>query len=438
MRGICRALYDCPDQRLDESGPLVRVIVATHPAPTTKKKKRQVGLIRDGVVYELFWTKLPQSAFTASDVVSLSLHRGSFETALEDEDQEQEPDRWCSHSAWGRKPGRSWLSGAGTCDWSWGTSLPPFPVRTTEFAPARRAPNEYAPTNPASLASSAPASGYAPPPTATRLGKLAASPEPTFPSNRMEPCGVRQATCWSRMSTVESVMAACGSSIPPAFVTAVRVRMPRPVPMEREDHGQTAPGEHPASSPVGRLCSAPASRDWHRRHQRHACLLLHRRRFLGPSGRIPAYHGTSGWLAMLELKRRSGSRSPCSGFQTAWRPFSAWPLPNASSESREPSPASEKQASPSGFFCLFCLIAPPIHAPCSLVPFHPSTSLRADLLPMPVELTGNPESRLEHFGELIAHVVGHRRICPSASLLSHSAGPVRARSQGWFVRPYTG
>jgi hypothetical protein len=24
----------------------------------------------------------------------------------------------------GRKPGRSWLSGAGTCDWSWGTSLP--------------------------------------------------------------------------------------------------------------------------------------------------------------------------------------------------------------------------------------------------------------------------------------------------------------------------
>ncbi len=85
MRGICRALYDCPDQRLDESGPLVRVIVATHPAPTTKKKKRQVGLIRDGVVYELFWTKLPQSAFTASDVVSLYLHRGSFETALEDE-----------------------------------------------------------------------------------------------------------------------------------------------------------------------------------------------------------------------------------------------------------------------------------------------------------------------------------------------------------------
>jgi hypothetical protein len=44
--GVCRALYDCPDQRLDEDGLLVRVIVATHPAPTKKKKKRQVGRIR--------------------------------------------------------------------------------------------------------------------------------------------------------------------------------------------------------------------------------------------------------------------------------------------------------------------------------------------------------------------------------------------------------
>src|SRR6266567_1091227 len=115
--GIYRALYDCPDQQMSESGPLVRVIVATHPAPTTKKKKRQVGLIRDGVVYELFWTKLPQSAFTASDVVSLYLHRGSFETALEDEDQEQEPDRWCSHSAWGQE---AWQIVA---QWSWNLRL---------------------------------------------------------------------------------------------------------------------------------------------------------------------------------------------------------------------------------------------------------------------------------------------------------------------------
>jgi hypothetical protein len=59
--GICRALYDCPDQHLNENGPLVRLIVATHPAPTQKKKKRQVGRIRDGMVYELFLSNLRET-----------------------------------------------------------------------------------------------------------------------------------------------------------------------------------------------------------------------------------------------------------------------------------------------------------------------------------------------------------------------------------------
>jgi hypothetical protein len=42
-------------------------------------------------------------AFTASDVVELYLHRGAFEPALSDEDNEQDPDRWCSHAAWGQE-----------------------------------------------------------------------------------------------------------------------------------------------------------------------------------------------------------------------------------------------------------------------------------------------------------------------------------------------
>ncbi len=41
-----------------------------------------------GIVYELFFTNLPQEAFTAADVVALYLHRGAFEPALADEDQE--------------------------------------------------------------------------------------------------------------------------------------------------------------------------------------------------------------------------------------------------------------------------------------------------------------------------------------------------------------
>ncbi len=55
------------------------------------------------MVYELFFTALPPEAFTPADVVALYLHRGAFEAVLSDEDQEQDPDRWCSHSACGQE-----------------------------------------------------------------------------------------------------------------------------------------------------------------------------------------------------------------------------------------------------------------------------------------------------------------------------------------------
>jgi hypothetical protein len=77
---------------IGSSGTRCRVVVATHPAGPTKSP---VGVERDGVVYELFFTKLPQHAFTAADVVALYLHRGAFEHALSDEDLEQDPDRCC-------------------------------------------------------------------------------------------------------------------------------------------------------------------------------------------------------------------------------------------------------------------------------------------------------------------------------------------------------
>jgi uncharacterized protein YciI len=131
-------------------GVLCRVVVATHPAP---KKKSPVGVTRAGVVYELFFTNLPQQAFTASDVVELYLHRGAFEPALADEDIEQDPDRWCSHSAWGQE---CWQV---VSQWVWnlrlelGHMLKPEPVRTTEFAPAHGE----------AKAGQAPPQGYEPP-----------------------------------------------------------------------------------------------------------------------------------------------------------------------------------------------------------------------------------------------------------------------------------
>jgi hypothetical protein len=146
--GTCRALFDCPDLLLTPTEPRTRVIVATHPASTTPAP---IGTTRGEVVYELFFTALPQEAFTPTDVVDLYLHRGAFECVLGDEDQE--PDRWCSHTAWGQE---FWQV---LSQWIWnlrsalGHRLHPTPMRITEFAPAEAAPDPVLrPSEPAPVA----------------------------------------------------------------------------------------------------------------------------------------------------------------------------------------------------------------------------------------------------------------------------------------------
>jgi hypothetical protein len=155
----CRALFDRPDLLLTPTGPRTRVIVATHPATTTAAP---IGTARGEVVYELFYTALPQEAFTPADVVDLYLHRGAFECVLSDEDQEQDPDRWCSHTAWGQE---FWQI---LSQWLWnlrlelGHALHPTPMRTTEFAPAQV--GESAPAvEPARVSKPTPPVKYGPP-----------------------------------------------------------------------------------------------------------------------------------------------------------------------------------------------------------------------------------------------------------------------------------
>ncbi|GHO50723.1 hypothetical protein [Ktedonospora formicarum] len=132
--GTCRTLFDCPNLHLSPIGLHAQVIVATHPATETKAA---IGTTHGEVVYELFYTALPPEAFTPADVVNLYLHRGAFECVLGDEDREQAPDRWCSHTAWGQE---FWLILA---QWIWnlrielGHALHPTLMRTTEFASAR-------------------------------------------------------------------------------------------------------------------------------------------------------------------------------------------------------------------------------------------------------------------------------------------------------------
>src|SRR5215467_14030527 len=65
-----------------------------------------------------------------------------YAPTLADEDQEQDPDRWCSHAPCGQD---AWQI---ISQWVWnlrlelGHHLHPEPLRTTEFAPAVTATNE--------------------------------------------------------------------------------------------------------------------------------------------------------------------------------------------------------------------------------------------------------------------------------------------------------
>ncbi len=130
--GTCRDLFDCGEVPVTAQGHRCRVIVATHAAPTAKAP---IGVTRDGRVYELFFTALPAPGFTATDVVMLYLHRGSFEAVLADEDREQESDRWSSYTPHGQEVWQI-LS-----QWVWNLrqelsqQWQPTSMRLTEFSP---------------------------------------------------------------------------------------------------------------------------------------------------------------------------------------------------------------------------------------------------------------------------------------------------------------
>jgi len=66
---MVRTLYDCPDVSIGPSGLRCRVVVATHPAGTTKSR---VGVTRDGIVYEL----------ALSQPAAAGVHRGRCGDAL--------------------------------------------------------------------------------------------------------------------------------------------------------------------------------------------------------------------------------------------------------------------------------------------------------------------------------------------------------------------
>ncbi len=261
--GMVRALYDCPDLPVGPEGVRYRVVVATHPASATKSR---IGVTRSGVVYELFLTDLPQSAFTASDVVALYLHRGAFETALADEDNEQDPDRWCSHTACGQE---AWQL---ISQWVWnlrlelGHQLHPDPVRTTEFAPA------LPPTHPQEAHAQAPAQGYGSAVVALpwKAGRFSGQ------DFALQPDGTLHCPAGQSLVVHERRTEADGSL---RVVYAASIRSCRPCPLREQCQWNGSATAKPRQVSVLLhplvVGSAPLLwRDWSRRQYRRACIQL--------------------------------------------------------------------------------------------------------------------------------------------------------------------
>ncbi|MBO0779363.1 MAG: hypothetical protein J2P37_11095 [Ktedonobacteraceae bacterium] len=196
------------------------------------------------------------------------LHRGAFETALEDEDEELESDRWCSHSAWGQE---CWQVVA---QWTWnlrlelGHQLAPEPLRTTEFAPAL----DPLPNHELTSADS-PTSGYAPPVPATswKAGRFTGT---DFP---VQSDGTLRCPAGNVLVPHEHRQERDGSL---RVVYAASIRDCRPCPLRGQCqwNGSATAKPRQVSILLHPLLvgSAPLLwRDWHRRHQRQACLHLH-------------------------------------------------------------------------------------------------------------------------------------------------------------------
>jgi hypothetical protein len=197
--------------------------------------------------------------------VALYLHRGAFETALSDEDSEQDPDRWCSHAPCGQE---AWQI---VSQWVWnlrlelGQQLSPEPLRTTEFAPALPVAKEH-PT---------PSSGYAPAEVALPFKRNRFSGQDFV----LQANGTLHCPAGQVLSATEERREADGSL---RLVYAARISQCRGCLLREQCqwHGRNTQKPRRVSVLLHPLPIGPAPllwRDWSRRTHRRACrqLLAH-------------------------------------------------------------------------------------------------------------------------------------------------------------------
>jgi hypothetical protein len=189
----------------------------------------------------------------------LYLHRGAFEPVLADEDQEIDPDRWCSHSPAGQQ---AWQI---ISQWIWnvrlelGHQLHPDPVRTTEFAPALLEAKEQ----PSS-------SGYGKPSVAApwKAGRFSGQ------DFTLQPDGTLRCPANQSLMAHERRKEADGSL---RVVYAASIRSCRPCPLRHQCQWEGSATKKPRQVSVllHPLQVGPAPllwRDWSRRKHRRACM----------------------------------------------------------------------------------------------------------------------------------------------------------------------
>ena len=188
---------------------------------------------------------------------------GAFEPLLADEDQEQDPDRWCSHAPAGQE---AWQI---VSQWVWnlrlelGHLLESTPLRTTEFAPPiTEATREQAPVQ-----------GYDKPTVALpwKAGRFSGQ------DFALQPDGTLVCPASKTLRPTEQRHEADGS---------LRVLVPRQDPrlpwlskafavsVAWASHHEAASDQRPAPSAPRWSRATAASRDWSRREHRRACMQL--------------------------------------------------------------------------------------------------------------------------------------------------------------------
>jgi hypothetical protein len=229
--------------------------------------ERRVRMSRGQRDYELFFSNLPQGAFTASDVVALYLHRGAFEPVLADEDQEQATDRWCSHTAHrtgGMADHQSMGVERGSLEL--GHQIHPDSLHTTEFAPAHPLAQEKTADTPF------PVQGYGPPDVASpwKQGRFSGR------DFALQPDGTLRCPAGQTLRANERRKEGDGGL---RVVYAASLRSCRPCPLREQCqwNGKATSKPRQVSVLLHPLASGNFSllwRDWGRREHRHTCIQL--------------------------------------------------------------------------------------------------------------------------------------------------------------------